>query len=292
MDLFTCMKHYAAIVEHRGLSKAASHIYVPPAVLSKHLSWLEEHLGKKLIKRTTRRFELTQEGQVYYSACKELLNKLAETEKIVKTNKSEPSGNIVLASTSLIARAGLFSHLQDFLSLHSQIKVTFINQSSPAIILENLGDLLITSIEYHDNQLISHHLFSSPRGVYAAPAYLKKFGTPKTVDDLITHNCLVSSTSPQGEYWEFAAKKKVAVKGNFVASAGMDIMLAADLGLGLMWTAEECLKEELAQGKLEEVKLKENNLNIDIFLYYRPVLANNIIKLLADYLIRNFKAFN
>ena len=92
MDIFTTMKVYCSVVENDSLADAARKMNVSPSVVSKHLSALEDHLGVRLLNRTTRRLSITEEGAAYYERCKQIITDVAEAEIEVSSAHTAPRG--------------------------------------------------------------------------------------------------------------------------------------------------------------------------------------------------------
>ena len=139
---------------------------------------------------------------------------------------------------------------------------------------------------FTDTQLIKEYLFTLHRCIYATPAYLKKYGTPKTLEDLKRHNCLVYKKTSPDSLWIFGNNKKVAVKGNYTSNSGMGLLYALSAGVGLGWCSPLFIREELKKKRLVEVKFDQPPFASKVYLYYRPVNASHNIKLMIEYVKR------
>ena len=110
-----------------------------------------------------------------------------------------------------------------------------------------------------DKQLIKEPLFTMKRGIYAAPAYIKKHGTPANIDDLKNHNCLIHLCVSPNQEWILGPQKKVYVQGNYISTSGASILQAGLAGLGLIWAADTAIKNEIHAGKLIENSFRKTD---------------------------------
>ena len=283
LDLLACMKGFAAIAKYRGFSQAARHLHVSTSVLTNQLKALETQLGEKLINRTTRRVELTEAGVVYLEWVKNILSDIQEAKNSVHNLEKEPHGRIVLGVPGFFHSLFFIKYLQDFLKKYPKIQLLVIDENYPTDLLSGLADVIISEIDIDDKQLIKESLLTVKRSIYAAPSYVKQYGIPKKIADLKRHNCLIAKRVSPNEEWVLNRNKKVQVQGNYASSSGSNIFYAALAGLGLIWSTDILLKEEIRSKKLIEINLEDSNPSlIKIYLYYRPVSHRSNIKLLVD----------
>lgn len=282
LDLFSCMKGFVAVAEYRGFSQAARHTFVSTPTLTNQLQRLESLLKKRLFHRTTRRVELTEAGRVYLAQVKKVLAEVELAQSSVIKLERAPHGLLTLGIPSLFHSRYFVEQLKGFLQRYPKIQLKIVDENSPGALLEGAVDLVISGINVRDKQLIKERWFAMQSSIYAAPAYIKKHGTPAGVEDLKNYNCLVNLCASPTSEWILANNKKVYVQGNYISTSGVSILQACLAGLGLMWAADISIKEEVRGGKLVEVPLGKTR--ITMYYYYRPVDHGHIIKLMADYL--------
>lgn len=289
LDLFSCMKSFVAVVEHHNFANAAKHIHLSAPVITKQIKWLENLLEKKLFYRTTRSVQLTEVGSLYLTEVKKIFAQLQAAQNIIKNLEPEPHGDITVAMPTIFNSVAFTKTIHQFLTLYPKITCHIINRGSPTVISDGLADIAITSLDIRYSKIVKENLLTGKRSVYAAPAYIKKHGTPKTLADLKNHNCIINPVvSPHNE-WEFDGKKKVTVRGNYYSDSGADIIYAGITGIGLCWIMDTLVAEEVKTGRLVEIKLDAKPYTTHLYLYYRPAPQDSIIRLLAEYLIKNLK---
>lgn len=283
-DILSCMKAFIAVTECHGFAPAARKLKISTPALTKKIQALEEKLGQKLLERTTRRLELTSVGRLYMEHASRILREVEVAAESLKQLTEEPQGHVRLGIPGVFETLEFTQHVQKFLDLYPKVTVDISEQNSPVRVLEGDLDLTLSEIHLHDKQLIQDPLLTLTRKVYAAPSYLEKYGTPKTISDLQAHNCLVyPKVSPDG-YWWFGHTKKIKVKGNYTSSIGRNYVFACISGLGLIWGISLFLQEGLQSGKIVEVALDYPGFESQVYLYYRPTSSNQLLKLMVAHL--------
>jgi LysR family transcriptional activator of dmlA len=286
LDLISCMKGFLAVAEHQGFSQASRHTLVSTPILTNQLQRLEQLLKKPLLHRTTRRVELTEAGKIYLVHVKRIFAEIELAQNALTNVEKVPHGLLTVGVPTLLHSLYFIEQLKNFLQCYPKIQLKVIDEIFSGSLVDGTVDLIISGINMKDKQLIKEYLFTVQSSIYAAPEYIEKYGIPKSVEDLKNHNCLVNlRVSPNNE-WIFANNKKVKVQGNYTATSGINILHACIAGLGLMWTMDMAIKEEMHNRKLVEIPLG-NPAKIDIYQYYRPVSAEHIVKLMANY-FKNF----
>lgn len=295
LDLLSCMKSFAAVADYKGFANAARHIHISTPVLTKQIQWLERSLGKKLLQRTTRRLELTEAGKIYLEHVKKILQQVHQAKDEVLNLDHEPHGTLTIGIPTAFNSMFLTKQFHKFLDKYPKITLKVITENSPITLLEDIINIVISPINIFDKQLIKKHFFTNRRGVFAAPAYLKKYGTPKKISDLKNHNCLVNERVSPNHEWEFAKHRKISVRGNYVSDSGIDIIYAGINGIGIIWTTDLLVREEVLTKQLVPIKLEFEPAAIEFFLYHRPAIYSSNVRLLTEYLLQttcvSFKDF-
>ena len=286
LDLISCMKGFLAIAEHQGFSQAARHTRISTPILTNQLQRLEKLLEKRLIHRTTRRIELTEAGEIYLRHVKRILVEIDLAQNALTNLEKEPHGVLTLGIPSLLHSLHFIEQLKSFLHSYPKVQLKTMDEILWGSLADGTVDLIISGINMSDKQLIKEYLFTAKSTIYAAPEYIEKYGIPKNIEDLKNHNCLINLRVSPNKEWSFANNKKVQVQGNYTATSGINILHACIAGLGLMWTLDMAAKEEIHHKRLVEIPL-DKPAKIDIYQYYRPVGAEHIARLTADY-FKNF----
>lgn len=290
LDLISCMQGFKAIAEYKGFSQAARHSHASTSTLTGQVKHLENLLKRKLLNRTTRHIELTEAGEIYLQHVKKILADIEDAQKAVNSVERQPHGRLIIGASGAFGSPFFIKQFQEFLQQFPKIQLQTTEENTPTDLLHGLADLVITEIDIKDSQLIKEYLFTLHRSIYAAPAYIKKYGAPKTAADLQNHNCLIAKRVSPNNEWLLAKNKKIYVSGNYASTSGHNLLRAALAGMGLIWCADIVIKEEISRGELVEIKLKnEQPMAIKMYLYHRRVSADSNIRLMADYLKKEIR---
>lgn len=284
LDFLQCIRSFVAVAECHGFSPAARQLQISTPALTKQIQALEEHLGKKLLERTTRYVAITEAGGIYLEHAKRILADVEIAANSVNNIETEPHGNLRIGIPGVFETLAFLKHLQLFLNRYPKITVDIRNDNSPTLILDDELDLTVSEHNLHDKKLIKEHLFTVRRSVYAAPSYLKKQGTPKTIADLKNHNCLIYKRVTPTNQWIFGNNKKVNVSGNYTSMSGMNLLFALTAGMGLIWGSDLVMAADIKKGKVVEVPLDYPPFESKAYLYYRPTNMNQPLKLMIEHL--------
>lgn len=181
---------FCKAAELASFTAAAEVLGLTPASVSRSISRLESRLGVRLFARTTRHIRLTNEGELYRQQCQQALEQIAEAERIITGNQKVPSGLLRLSVGTPYAYYRLLPLLPKFQAAYPQIDVELSISNRVVDFVEEGFDLAIRLGIPQDSRLIAHTLEDASLGVFAAPSYLKTRGTPMSLADLETHDCI------------------------------------------------------------------------------------------------------
>jgi DNA-binding transcriptional LysR family regulator len=208
MDRLSLMKTFVAVVEADGFGAAARRLAISAPVVTRNVAALEQHLGARLLERTTRQVRVTEAGARYLADCKRLLAEIDDAEAAVSGAHSEPRGLLSVTAPVMFGRMFVAPLLVDFLAKHAQL-------SARALLLDQVVDLMTEGLDVavriaklEDSSLTSTKVGVVRRVTCASPAYLKKYGVPKQPRELAEHRCFVFSTERSAPAWAFEAKAK------------------------------------------------------------------------------------
>lgn len=220
-----------------SFSEAANQLGLSKAMVSKHISSLENSLGARLLNRTTRQISMTEVGMSYRDRIREIMNDMSETELAISQLSSEPRGTLrVMAPTSFgsfhLARA-----IADYRKIYKNVGIeTVLTEREPDIIEDGL-DIVIRVGLLEDSSMVARKIADTRMVVCASPDYLKEFGVPSKPEDLLEHNCLIYAGRQNMGEWRFTINgkaRKLRVKGDVRSNVGDALRTAANLGCGLV----------------------------------------------------------
>ncbi len=245
---------FVQAVEHRGFSAAARELELSPSAVSKQISRLEDRLGARLFHRTTRQLNLTQEGRAFYERCVAVLDEIQQAEQAVSELHGQVRGVLRVVAIAAFARAHLLPLFPEFMGRYPELKLELRLSERPVDLIDVGADVALQLSEMIDDEsLVAKKLFTNRRLVCAAPAYLDRYGTPQTPEDLLDHNCLTHSSFVHFNDWEFVGPngtKVLHVSGNFEANSATALFEAVLAGVGVARLATFLVGHDLSTGRL------------------------------------------
>ena len=203
MDKWNEMHLFVLAIKQGGFSAAARSLHISPSAVSKMITRLEARLGIRLINRTTRTLSLTEAGHSFYQRCNEILQELDDAESELTIFGQNPTGKLKVNCSPGFGKHQLLPLLPRFYEQYPDLKLE-LQLTGQAVDLVSEGvDLAIRLGQLTDTSLVARKLGESPRILCASPDYLKRFGTPRTPEELTRHNCLTLSTSEIFNQWHF-----------------------------------------------------------------------------------------
>lgn len=254
MDRFDDLQAFVAVVEAGSFTAAADRLDIAKSAVSRRVSSLEERLGVQLLRRTTRRLNLTDTGQSFYEHSARILADLDEAEAAVLQEHGELRGSLRVALPMSFGLRHMSAPIAEFSRRHP--RVTFdLNLNDRRIdLLEEGVDVAIRIGRLADSTLIARRLFEARTVLCAAPGYLERRGTPRTPDDLSDHDCLAYSNLPDPGRWACTGpdghRHTISVHVVMTASSGDFLCSAAAEGLGIALQPTFIAGDAIARGKL------------------------------------------
>ncbi|NRF66350.1 LysR family transcriptional regulator [Aquincola sp. S2] len=257
MDRLKQIESFTAVAGKGSLTAAAQAEGVAPAVIGRRIDALEERLGVKLLVRTTRRLTLTHEGSAFLEDCQRILAEIANAEASVSAGGVKASGHLRITAPAGFGRRHVAPLVPKFLALHPDVSLS-LNLSDRVVDIVNEGfDSAVRVGDLPDSSLVSVRLADNRRLCVAAPAYLKRAGTPKHPQELGRHECLLlSSDASQTRGWAFTVDGDVIhlrPGGRLDCSDGQVLHAWCLQGLGLAWRSTWEVEQQIAAGQLLEV---------------------------------------
>ena len=236
MDRFEAMSIALAVAEAGSLSAAARRQKAPLATVSRKVSELEAHLQTKLFDRSSRMLVPTDAGRSYIAAAKRILADLAEAERAASGEYTRPRGDLVVSAPVAMGRLYLQPIIVEFLAKFPDVDVQLGLQDRPVNFWEEQIDVALRIGELTDSSLIAVKAGEIRRVICASPDYLKFRGTPRSPDDLSTHDCITYPAMHSPSLWRLKRDKTeyaVPVRSRLVVSNTESAFDAARAGLGL-----------------------------------------------------------
>ena len=257
MDRFKEIEAFVQVMEHGSMAAAALAAGVTPVMMGRRLDALEQRLGTQLVIRTTRRLSLTDQGASYLDECRQLLARWDEAERAVSARHQRASGHLIVSAPAAFGRLHVALHASSFLKANPDVQLSF-NLTDRVVDLVREGyDMGIRIGGQIDPNFVAIKLASNQRVVCGTPAYFRKRGKPRTLEDLRQHNCLAFNLQGgQQRGWYFLKDGKtvtVRVEGNLDCNDGELLHRWVSEGLGLGWRSTWEIQGQLQNGELVTV---------------------------------------
>lgn len=190
MDRLQSMRVFQQVVDEGGFAAAARKMDLAPAVVTRLIGDLEQHLGVRLLQRTTRRLSLTQAGERYLERLRAILAEIDDADAMVQADTREMSGTVRVLAPPVVAAHTLAPAIVGFLKLHPNVSVDVHVEDSPDPAVHEFDLAVLNSAALVDPDVIARPIILSQAVFCASPAYLKRHGEPKVPQDLPQHRCL------------------------------------------------------------------------------------------------------
>jgi len=282
------MLAFVSVVDSGSISAAAEQLEQTASGVSRALSRLEEKLGVTLLRRTTRRLELTEEGEVFLAQARRILSSVEEAEEQMTLRSQAPAGRLRINTASPFMLHAIVPLIGEFRALYPQIELELNSDDRIIDLLERRTDLAIRIGHLPDSSLHARPLCHSYRRVLASPEYLSRHGTPLRTEDLPGHS-LIGFTEPDSlNEWPLrhALGERWRITPSLRASSGDTILELALAGEGLVCLSDFMTDTARASGALVEV-LAEQRVEVRQpinAVYYRNTALASRITCFLDFL--------
>ncbi len=258
MNRLEAMQVFVRVAELASFTRAAESLGLPKASISTQVQQLESLLGPRLLHRTTRRVQLTLDGQIFYERSKDLLADVDELEGLFQQGATNLTGRLRIDMPSAMAKNRILPRLPEFLAQHPQLQLEISSTDRRVDLIREGFDWGIRVGKLTDSSLIARRLGTLELLNYASPAYLERFGVPQSLDDLSRHH-LVHYTPTLGaksggfEFVQNNEHKTIAMQGNITVNNSDAYQAACLAGFGIAQIPRIGAQEYVAQGRLVEL---------------------------------------
>lgn len=257
MDRFDAMQAFARVVETGSFTKAADTLHMSKTTVTQLVQQLEARLRVRLLNRTTRKVNITADGAAYYERVIQLLADMDDAETSLSSAAAAPRGRLRVDVPSPLARFILMPALPDFHARYPDIQIDMgVSDRVVDLIGENV-DCVVRGGELTDQSLVARRIGDLQLGVFAAPSYLERHGTPAHPQDLEnSHHRIVgflwARTGKALPYAMHRDGERLHVQGRYVLAVddGNAYVAAGLAGMGVLWLPDYMSRAALASGEL------------------------------------------
>ncbi|MGG1948559.1 LysR family transcriptional regulator [Trinickia sp. NRRL B-1857] len=275
MDTLLSMRVFARIVESGSLTRASDTSGLATPRVSALLRMLEQHLGCKLLNRTTRRLSLTEDGQAYYERCVAVLREIDDMEASMSHSRNAPRGRLKVSMPPAMAKQIVVPALPGFLAAHPDLTVELCLTDRQVDLVGEGVDCVLRVGALDDSGMIAKRIGSLTTCTCASPSYLERYGIPETIDDLAQHIAVNHTSADTGRprSWTFAVdgETHIVQMRSTVSANDLDTYIACGIaGFGLITTTLFFVEPHLKSGALREVMAEFNPPPRPISVLYPP----------------------
>jgi DNA-binding transcriptional LysR family regulator len=271
---FSKLSAFVAVAEHRHFSKAAAQLGISPSTLTQAIRALEEHLGIRLLNRTTRSVSLTAAGEQLLHHMQPVMGAINDALDAMNKFRDNPRGTLRLSILRAVAISIIAPLVPAFLREYPDIALEIITDDSDADIIRERIDAGIRIGEWIEKDMVAVRIFDEYRMVtVASPEYVAKHPAISTPEDLRAHNCIQRRWAKDGTIhpWEFESngrRSQVVAGGSFVVNDPYLIRQAAIDGVGIANLAEMMVAAAISERKLVPLLRNWEPRMSGLFLYY------------------------
>lgn len=258
MDKIHAMRVFVRVAEMGSFTRAAESLGLPKGSVSRQLQALENQMGARLLHRTTRRVQLTQDGLVYYDRCLDLLSMLEEMDGLFQHEPATLSGKLRVDMPVAMATGFVLPRLSEFLQHYPGVELELSSSDRQVDVIREGFDCVIRVGELQDSGLIARKLGHLSLINCASPGYLSRFGRPVRLEELAQHAMVhysqqLGQPSPGFEYYDGRQCHYVQTGGVVTVNSTETYRAACVAGLGLIQVPAVGIQPLLESGQLVEV---------------------------------------
>jgi len=256
MNVFGAIPVFVAVVVNDGFSAASRSLGISKSAVSKRINQLENHLGVRLLHRTTRKLSLTEAGERYFEHANQALTAAGQAEDAVTELQGEPQGKLKISSPMSFGRLHVAPLIPIFMKRYPKILIDLVMDDRNIDLVAEGFDLAIRSGDMPASTLIARKLAPLRQVLCASPDYLDLYGIPVTPSELSERNCILFSYSGDANEWTLnkdGMSEVVLVSGSYRVNNSEAILVALREGIGIGRLPTFVAGPDLREGKLVRI---------------------------------------
>ncbi|NBW49002.1 MAG: LysR family transcriptional regulator [Betaproteobacteria bacterium] len=202
MDRLQSMRVFQRVVDEGGFAAAARVLDMSPAVVTRLVADLEDHLGTRLLHRSTRRLSLSEAGEAYLARVRAILQDIDDAHALASSHSNDLAGELHILALPVFGPHVLAPLMAGFKNIHPKITLDITVETFLEPPVEDYDLVLFAAGADYDGDVIARKIVSTNHVLVAAPSYLKAHGVPKTPQELQAHQCLhIKRGSQRSRMW-------------------------------------------------------------------------------------------
>ena len=253
MDRLASMAAFVKASDVGSFAAAATALGMSPQMIAKHVTFLEDRLGTRLLNRTTRRQSLTEIGRTYYQRCKLVLAEAEAADSLAQEARAVPRGQLRINAPVTFGAQRLVPTVTRYLRRHPEVEIDLVLNDRITDLVEEGYEAAFRIGPLADSSLMSRALSPFRTVACASPAYLRERGAPAVPSDLIDHECLSRSAVSEWRFMKDGRPYDAPARNRLRLNDAKALLSAVRDGFGIVLIAEDLVREALSSGRLVRV---------------------------------------
>lgn len=252
----TRIRAFVQVFEAGGFSAAARQHSRSKALLSKYVTDLEDHLGVRLMNRTTRKLSLTEAGETYYRDVSAIVQQLDDLDATIADQSAAPRGLLRVSAPRNFGETRLAPAIYDFMQAQPEVDLDLRLEDRMVDLVDEGIDVALRITAMPDSSLIARRIADTQLWLCASPSLLEQDGVPDTPAGLKDRDCIIDTNRANSGNWHFRDESKtisVHVSGRVRVNSPVAAMQAAVHGMGFALLPSYVAEPEVAAGRLRAV---------------------------------------
>lgn len=253
MDRLQLIAVFVAVAEEESFAAAARRLSLSAPVVTRAIAALEQHLGVRLLLRTTRYVRTTEAGQHYLQDAKRIMAEIETANAAVAGIHAKPSGHLTVTAPQMFGLLYVIPIITEYMQCYEQVNVAAMFYDRVANLLEEGLDVGVRIGELPDSSLYAIRVGTIRRSTYAAPAYLEQYGKPRKPEELHKHQLIASQAGSGTARWRYfrgGDEVSLKLKPRLTTTTNDAALAAAVSGFGITRVLSYQAAPLVAQGLL------------------------------------------
>ena len=273
MNKLELLRTFVRVTEMSSFTLAGESLGLPRSTVSEHVQALELLVGTRLLQRTTRKVQATQDGLVLYERSKDLLSHMDEIEGLFRQDEASLVGRIRIDMPNILARQVVMPRLPEFMARHSNLELEISSTDRRVDVLSEGFDCVVRVGAQPDQSVVARHLCDFTMVNCASPEYLQRYGVPERLEDLAQHRLVhyvgvLGSRSEGFVYEHEGTLHRVPMAGSVTVNSTDCYESACLGGFGLIQAPLTGMQPHLLSGELVAVLPQFNAPSMEVSLLY------------------------
>ncbi len=247
---------FLQVANAQSFSTVARDRNVAPSHVSRRIARIEAACGLRLAHRTTHSLSLTEEGEVFLEHARRILDEVGQLQDGIGGRSNSISGMVRISVSQLLSEYVVIPRLHKLADLHPGLSLELQVEDRLVDMADESIDIAIRAGAEPAQAAIARTLGTHGRALYASPAYLRKWGTPKSIDDLSEHRLISNAATRSHNRWEFhcdGAPVTLEVQGNVRVNSSASVISLALCGAGIARINDVVGNALVEEGRLRPV---------------------------------------